>query len=202
MLGDAGTDRSARPSARPRLSREGDDRERAARGGGGRLHRVAAMANTSPVNDNPEITRYMLDAGAAGAAARLVPVSAVTRGLRGRETGRLRRDGRRPVRGCSPTTAFRSMTRPCWRSALRRGRAARLRDFAARGRPHAYRLRRGQRGRGRRAPRGRRGFRRRRRPRDPARPRAAIGAGAAVHIAHISTARIAGTRARGAQRRR
>lgn len=46
---------------------------------------VAAMANTSPVNDAPEITRYMLERARAARAARLVPVSAVTRGLAGRE---------------------------------------------------------------------------------------------------------------------
>ena len=47
---------------------------------------VAAMANTSPVNDSPEVTRYMLEHAASVHAARLVPVSAVTRGLGGRET--------------------------------------------------------------------------------------------------------------------
>jgi dihydroorotase len=47
---------------------------------------VAAMANTSPVNDTPEVTRYMLAEAATVHAARLVPVSAVTRGLGGRET--------------------------------------------------------------------------------------------------------------------
>jgi dihydroorotase len=46
---------------------------------------VAAMANTFPVNDTPEITRYMLAEAAAVHTARLVPVSAVTRGLGGRE---------------------------------------------------------------------------------------------------------------------
>src|SRR3984893_1618170 len=46
---------------------------------------VAAMANTSPVNDQPEITQYMLEHARAARAARLVPVSAVTRGLAGRE---------------------------------------------------------------------------------------------------------------------
>src|SRR5512135_3364591 len=56
---------------------------RAAAAGG--FTSVAAMANTSPVNDNPEVTRYMLDQAAAVHAARLVPVSAVTRGLGGRE---------------------------------------------------------------------------------------------------------------------
>jgi dihydroorotase len=57
---------------------------RAAAAGG--FTAVAAMANTAPVNDSPEVTRYMLERGAAAHAARLVPVSAVTRGLGGRET--------------------------------------------------------------------------------------------------------------------
>ncbi len=57
---------------------------RAAAAGG--FTAVAAMANTSPVNDTPEVTRYMLAEAAAVHAARLVPVSAVTRGLGGRET--------------------------------------------------------------------------------------------------------------------
>lgn len=56
---------------------------RAAAAGG--FTAVAAMANTSPVNDSPEITRYMLDAARRAGGARLVPVSAVTRGLKGRE---------------------------------------------------------------------------------------------------------------------
>ncbi len=44
---------------------------------------VAAMANTSPVNDTPEVTRYMLSRASEVRSARLVPVSAVTIGLRG-----------------------------------------------------------------------------------------------------------------------
>lgn len=56
---------------------------RAAAAGG--FTTVAAMANTLPVNDSPEITRYMLEAARRVDAARLVPVSAVTRGLEGRE---------------------------------------------------------------------------------------------------------------------
>ncbi|HUY18417.1 MAG TPA: dihydroorotase [Candidatus Binataceae bacterium] len=56
---------------------------RAAAAGG--FTTVAAMANTSPVNDSPEITRYMLDAARRAGGTRLVPVSAVTRGLEGRE---------------------------------------------------------------------------------------------------------------------
>jgi dihydroorotase len=46
---------------------------------------VAAMANTSPVNDTPEITRYMLERAQEAHAARLIPVSAVTKGLGGRD---------------------------------------------------------------------------------------------------------------------
>ncbi len=55
---------------------------RAAAAGG--FTAVAAMANTSPVNDRPEVTRYMLAQAAAVHAARLLPVSAVTRALGGR----------------------------------------------------------------------------------------------------------------------
>jgi dihydroorotase len=56
---------------------------RAAAAGG--FTAVAAMANTSPPNDTPEITGYMLKRASETHAARLVPVSAVTRGLAGRE---------------------------------------------------------------------------------------------------------------------
>jgi dihydroorotase len=56
---------------------------RAAAAGG--FTSVAAMANTSPVNDNPATTRYMLERAREAHSARLVPVSAVTQGLRGTE---------------------------------------------------------------------------------------------------------------------
>jgi dihydroorotase len=46
---------------------------------------VAAMANTSPVNDSAETTQYMVERARAVRGARLVPVSAVTKGLQGRE---------------------------------------------------------------------------------------------------------------------
>jgi dihydroorotase len=46
---------------------------------------VAAMANTNPVNDSPEITAYMLERAARVKGAALVPVGAVTKGLRGLE---------------------------------------------------------------------------------------------------------------------
>lgn len=54
---------------------------RAAAAGG--FTTVAAMANTSPVNDSPEICRYMTAQAKSAAGARLVPVSAVSKGLRG-----------------------------------------------------------------------------------------------------------------------
>jgi dihydroorotase len=46
---------------------------------------VAAMANTNPVDDTPEVARYMLERAREAHSARLVPVSAVTRGLAGHE---------------------------------------------------------------------------------------------------------------------
>ena len=55
---------------------------RAAAAGG--FTAVAAMANTQPVNDSPETTSYMLDRAREAHTARLIPVSAVTQGLKGR----------------------------------------------------------------------------------------------------------------------
>jgi len=49
---------------------------RAAAAGG--FTAVAAMANTSPVNDSPAITRYMIERAKSAHCARLIPVSAVT----------------------------------------------------------------------------------------------------------------------------
>lgn len=46
---------------------------------------VAAMANTEPVNDNPEVTAYMLRSAAACAGPALHPVGAVSVGLGGVE---------------------------------------------------------------------------------------------------------------------
>ena len=56
---------------------------RAAAAGG--FTTVTAMANTNPVNDTPEVTHYMLERAHAAHSARLIPVSAITRGLRGAE---------------------------------------------------------------------------------------------------------------------
>src|SRR3984957_11530967 len=56
---------------------------RAAAAGGFTI--VAAMANTSPVDDTPEIARYMLERAREVGSCRLIPVSAVTKALAGRE---------------------------------------------------------------------------------------------------------------------
>lgn len=56
---------------------------RAAAAGG--FTSVAAMANTSPVNDSPAVTRYLLSRASEAHAARLVAVGAVTKGLQGEE---------------------------------------------------------------------------------------------------------------------
>ncbi len=46
---------------------------------------VCAMANTSPVNDNPTVTRYILQKASLEARVDVYPVGAVTKGLRGEE---------------------------------------------------------------------------------------------------------------------
>ncbi|MCB1152937.1 dihydroorotase, partial [bacterium] len=46
---------------------------------------VVCMANTKPVNDNPETTRLMLDASKAADLARVFPVGTVTKGMVGDE---------------------------------------------------------------------------------------------------------------------
>jgi dihydroorotase len=46
---------------------------------------VVCMANTSPVNDHPEVTRYILTKAASEGRANVFPVAAVTRGLAGGE---------------------------------------------------------------------------------------------------------------------
>ena len=44
---------------------------------------VACMANTNPVNDDPSVTDYILARSREDAAARIYPVAAATRGLKG-----------------------------------------------------------------------------------------------------------------------
>lgn len=56
---------------------------RAAAAGG--FSSVACMANTRPVNDHPEITRYIVGKAEREGAADVFPVAAVTRGLEGNE---------------------------------------------------------------------------------------------------------------------
>ena len=56
---------------------------RAAAAGG--FSSVVCMANTKPVNDHPEITRYIREKAAREGAAAVFPVAAVTRGLQGKE---------------------------------------------------------------------------------------------------------------------
>ena len=46
---------------------------------------LAAMANTTPVNDDPELTRWMIARAEAAGLARVLPIAAVTKGLRGEE---------------------------------------------------------------------------------------------------------------------
>jgi dihydroorotase len=56
---------------------------RAAAAGG--FTSVACMANTKPVNDNPEVTRYIREKAASEGSADVFPVAAVTRGMEGKE---------------------------------------------------------------------------------------------------------------------
>jgi dihydroorotase len=46
---------------------------------------VACMANTSPVNDHAEVTRYIREKAASQGLANVFPVAAVTRGMEGKE---------------------------------------------------------------------------------------------------------------------
>jgi dihydroorotase len=56
---------------------------RAAAAGG--FATVAAMANTLPVNDSAQITRYILERARGVKAAQVVPVAAVSKGLQGQQ---------------------------------------------------------------------------------------------------------------------
>jgi len=49
----------------------------------GGFTQVACMANTDPVNDDPSVTKYILDRAEKESAARIHPVAAATRGLAG-----------------------------------------------------------------------------------------------------------------------
>ncbi len=49
----------------------------------GGFTQVACMANTTPVNDDPSVTQYILDRAAKESPAKILPIAAATRGLRG-----------------------------------------------------------------------------------------------------------------------
>jgi dihydroorotase len=46
---------------------------------------IACMANTNPVNDNPSVTRYIREKAKEVAVIKVLPVGAVTKGLKGEE---------------------------------------------------------------------------------------------------------------------
>ena len=50
---------------------------------------VACMANTNPVNDNAAVTRYIIDKAQAANFARVLPIGALSKGLRGEELAEL-----------------------------------------------------------------------------------------------------------------
>ena len=50
---------------------------------------VACMANTNPVNDNAAVTRYIIDKARAANFARVLPIGALSKGLRGEELAEL-----------------------------------------------------------------------------------------------------------------
>jgi len=67
---------------------------RAAAAGG--FTAVCAMANTTPVNDDPSVTRYVLEKGRRSKGARVHPIGALTKGRKGEalaEIGEMKRAG-------------------------------------------------------------------------------------------------------------
>ncbi len=50
---------------------------------------VACMANTNPVNDNAAVTRYIIDKAQVADFARVLPIGALSKGLRGEELAEL-----------------------------------------------------------------------------------------------------------------
>lgn len=72
---------------------------RAAAAGG--FTSVACMPNTKPVNDNEEVTRYILGQAAAGGVCRVYPVGAISKGLRGEDLADL---GEMAEAGCVAVT--------------------------------------------------------------------------------------------------
>src|SRR5205814_4494802 len=57
---------------------------------------VCAMPNTDPVNDNPAVTRFIIEQAEAAGLANVFPVGAITKGSQGKELaemGEMRRAG-------------------------------------------------------------------------------------------------------------
>ncbi|MGE0823900.1 MAG: dihydroorotase [Candidatus Binatia bacterium] len=50
---------------------------------------VACMANTNPINDNATVTRYIIERARAANLARVVPIGALSKGLKGEELAAL-----------------------------------------------------------------------------------------------------------------
>src|SRR4030095_10922749 len=46
---------------------------------------ICAMPNTDPVNDNPAVTRFVIDKGKAAQLAKVFPIGALTKGSDGKE---------------------------------------------------------------------------------------------------------------------
>ena len=62
-----------------------DIRSGTAAAASGGFSSIVCMANTDPVNDHPEVTRYIREKAASQGTANVFPVAAVTRGLKGKE---------------------------------------------------------------------------------------------------------------------
>ena len=62
-----------------------DIRSGTAAAAAGGFSSVVCMANTNPVNDHPEVTRYIREKAASQGTANVFPVAAVTRGMEGKE---------------------------------------------------------------------------------------------------------------------
>lgn len=72
---------------------------RAAAAGG--FTAVCAMPNTRPVNDNAEVTRYILERARQGGVCRVYPVGAISKGLRGEDLAEI---GELAEAGCVAVT--------------------------------------------------------------------------------------------------
>lgn len=72
---------------------------RAAAAGG--FTAVACMPNTNPVNDNAEVTRYILEKARAGGVCRVYPVGAISKGLKGEDLAEM---GELAEAGCVAVT--------------------------------------------------------------------------------------------------